>query len=115
MKARSLARLAVVVTTLLILGVAGVAASAAPAAGGEQLKPSVAGFAGAPPGRQAQLMAPECQLERAQLQCKRRAGGTWECACGPAAPAVRTQVLSLVLSADHGTWSPRRWFGLAAR
>jgi len=99
MNARSLASMVFLATMLLVLAVGWTWASAA----------------GTTPGRSAELMAPECQLEQAPMVCEWSAAGTWRCACGPATLAAHTEVLSLLLTRDDDAWPSKQWDGLAAK
>ncbi len=106
MNARSQASMALLTAVLLVLAVGWTGATAAPA--------GAAGAAGAFPGRQGQLMAAECQLERAPMRCE-RSSTQWHCSCGAATLAAHTEVLSLVLPGEETTWQPRQRHGLAAK
>ncbi len=91
----ALRRLSVLAVLVLVLMLA---LSVAPAAAAPGLMTDLTNTAaptfqgGLPPCRQAQLMAAECQLAGAQVQCVRTPGLGWRCTCSYPTGAVVTWV-----------------------
>lgn len=98
---RRLSVLAVLVLVLLL------ALSAAPAAAAPGLMPDQTNSAvpalqsGLPPCRQAQLMAAECQLAGAQVQCIKTPQVGWRCTCSYPTGAVVTWVAPCPETTSH--------------